>query len=295
MLKQNILIFGSNGMLGKYCESYFSNIVALKGKKYNIIPIVRADFDIINVSQDSLLQLLKSHNIGENDVVINCAGVIPQSSATRELTTKSTFIVNSIFPILVSNVCNQLNANFIHITTDCVFNGKDSSIDDKLFQKSGLYTEESCANETSDYGMSKSLGEYCSGTIIRTSIIGEELINKRSLLEWVRSNKNKSIKGYSNHMWNGVTCLQLAKIIEQIIYMDKYWDGVCHVYSPISVSKYELVEMISEIYELNCIIEPMETPVSINKTISSVYPLNKQLHIPHLYTQIQEMEQYDLK
>ena len=179
MLKQNILIFGSNGMLGKYCESYFSNVIAFKGKTYNIIPIVRADFDIINVTQELLLQLFKSHNIQENDVVINCAGVIPQSSATRELTTKSTFIVNSIFPILVSNVCNQLNANFIHITTDCVFNGKDSSIDDKLFQKSGLYTEESCANETSDYGMSKSLGEYCSGTIIRTSIIGEELINKR--------------------------------------------------------------------------------------------------------------------
>ena len=46
-------------------------------------------------------------------------------------------------------------------------------------------------DELNEYGISKSLGELCNGTIIRTSIIGEEMRNKRSLLEWVKSNKNK--------------------------------------------------------------------------------------------------------
>ena len=64
--------------------------------------------------------------------------------------------------------------------------------------------------------MSKSLGELCKPTIIRISIIGEEVNNKRSLLEWVKSNSGKEINGYENHYWNGVTCLQLAKIVNEI-------------------------------------------------------------------------------
>ena len=50
----------------------------------------------------------------------------------------------------------------IHVTTDCVFSGKD-----------GNYNENSIHDETNDYGISKSLGELCDTTIIRTSIIGE--------------------------------------------------------------------------------------------------------------------------
>ena len=51
----------------------------------------------------------------------------------------------------------------------------------------------------------------------------------------------QEINGYTNHFWNGVTCLQLSKIINNIIYYNKYWKGVRHIFSPRSVSKYELI------------------------------------------------------
>lgn len=171
----------------------------------------------------------------------------------------------------------------IHVTTDCVFSGKD-----------GNYNEESLHDETNDYGMSKSLGELCKATIIRTSIIGEEVNNKRSLVEWVFSNKNNTINGYTNHIWNGVTCLQLSKIIKIIIENNNYWNGVRHIFSPRTVSKYELVSIINNIYELNIRINPLNTEVGSDKSITTIYETNKEFNIPDLKEQIDEMKEYKL-
>jgi len=61
---------------------------------------------------------------------------------------------------------------FIHITTDCVFSGKN----DKPYNELHYHDPEDF------YGKSKSLGEPISCTTIRTSIIGEEMGDGRSLL-----------------------------------------------------------------------------------------------------------------
>ena len=167
----------------------------------------------------------------------------------------------------------------IHITTDCVFSGKD-----------GNYDENSIPDEINDYGLSKSLGELCKGTIIRTSIIGEEANNKRSLLEWVVSNKGNTINGFTNHMWNGITCLQLAKIIDIIIRDDLYWNGVQHIFSPRSVSKYELVSMINDVYKLNITVISVDAELGTNKTISSIH--DNLFEIQDLSEQITEMCDY---
>ena len=168
----------------------------------------------------------------------------------------------------------------IHITTDCVFSGKD-----------GNYNELSEHDETNDYGMSKSLGELCKATIIRTSIIGEELTNKRSLLEWVKSNKEKEINGFTQHYWNGVTCLQLAKIIYKVIKDDLYWEGTRHIFSPKSVSKFELVSIINEVYDLNITVVPFETE-KVDKTLITIYNTNSIFNIYSLKEQIIELNKY---
>lgn len=119
----------------------------------------------------------------------------------------------------------------IHPTTDCVFSGKK-----------GGYVETDVHDELGSYGMSKSLGEPVGCTCIRTSIIGRELFNKKSFLEWVISNNNGTISGWSNHMWNGITCLEYCGVIEKIINEHLFWSGVKHIYSPTSVSKHEMAK-----------------------------------------------------
>jgi dTDP-4-dehydrorhamnose reductase len=168
----------------------------------------------------------------------------------------------------------------IHITTDCVFSGKE-----------GGYDEKSPHDCLDDYGKSKSIGENQDNTNIRTSIIGEELSNKKSLIEWVKSNANKSINGYSNHLWNGVTCLELCIFIDKIISDKLFWKGTKHIHSPNTVSKYELVTMINDIYNLNLSINKVETNENCFRNLSSKYITNISKDI---YTQIKEQKEYEI-
>lgn len=244
-----IYIFGSNGMLGQYMKVYLE-------KEFEIIPLTRKDYDLSLLTKHSLEKFLNEKNIEKGDVVINCAGIIPQRGNNNK---KIYYMVNGIFPILLSSICDDLNAKFIHITTDCVFSGKN-----------GKYDENSIPDEDNDYGISKNLGESHDGTIIRTSIIGEEVNNKKSLLEWVKSNKNKQINGYINHYWNGMTCLELSKIVMEIICKELYWKGIRHIFSE-DISKYELIKIISKVYKLNINIIEYKTD-KVDKTLRSVYP-----------------------
>lgn len=85
-----IFIFGSNGMLGNYIKSYLS-------KSYDIIQLTRKDYDLSKIEIDSLYELLSYKNIKKNDIIINCAGVIPQASKQRDLNVRLYFKINSIF------------------------------------------------------------------------------------------------------------------------------------------------------------------------------------------------------
>lgn len=271
-----ILLFGSNGMLGSYVKLYLSD-------KLEIIPLIRKDYDIDNLSIKSLEKLFIEKKMKENDLVINCAGIIHHSSKKRKLDNKLYFKINSLFPVLLSQICNEFNIKMIHITTDCVFSGEK-----------GNYDEKSPHDETNDYGVSKSLGELCNATIIRTSIIGEEINNKYSLLEWVKSNKNKEINGFINHYWNGVTTLQLSKIIYRIINEKLYWKGVRHIFSQNVVSKYELIVLINNSYNLNIKINKYKTIKNINKSLTTKYDTNKYFLIPKLNIQIEELSNYNI-
>lgn len=271
-----VLIFGSNGMLGNYVKKFLS-------QSYQIVSITRSEYDIQTLNNKTLLELLLSNNLQKNDIVINCAGVIPQSSKQKKIDKRNYFTINSLFPVILGNLCSEFNARMIHITTDCVFSGKK-----------GNYNENDVHDENNDYGVSKSLGELCNSTIIRTSIIGEETKNKRSLLEWVKSNKNKEINGYVNHLWNGVTCLQLAKIIDEMIKKELFWKGVRHIFSPVSVSKFELVSIINDKYNLNIKINKFQTIECVNKTLTTLFNVNDNFNLPNLKEQIEEMRNYKL-
>jgi dTDP-4-dehydrorhamnose reductase len=267
-------------MLGTYISSFLS-------KKYNVRKFTRNDYDISNLSIDKLKLLLldsgRESGLKKNDIVINCAGIIPQASKQMGLNSRLYFTINSLFPVVLGEICKKIRAKMIHITTDCVFSGID-----------GNYDENAIHDEENEYGVSKSLGEICSATIIRTSIIGEEQRNKRSLLEWVKLNKNKEINGYINHLWNGVTCLQLAKIIDNMITKMLFWKGVRHIFSPLPVSKFELVSIINNIYSLNIKINEYETDKDVNKTLTTIFDTNSTFQLPDIKEQIIEMKNYTL-
>jgi hypothetical protein len=69
-------------------------------------------------------------------------------------------------------------------------------------------------------------------------------------------------------------------IIYKIINENSYWKGVRHIYSPTSVSKYELYKMISDIYELNITVKELKTQIPsdiANKIDARIQSIAKKL------------------
>ena len=78
---------------------------------------------------------------------------------------------------------------------------------------------------------------------------------------------------------------------KKIINENLFWSGVKHVVSPTNVSKCELVQMISAIYELNLEITPCATNVKCDRTLSSIRK-DINIEIPELVDQIIEMRNF---
>jgi dTDP-4-dehydrorhamnose reductase len=265
-----VLLFGSTGMLGHYVHKILSS-------SHEVTCVSRKDFDICSDNWERLTDLV-NRILNDGDLIINCAGSIPQKYKSDDYTQ---FIrVNTLFPHKLNEIAKNNSYKFIHITTDCVFDGKE-----------GNYSLNNKHNATDIYGISKSLGEPDDyATIIRTSIIGEELTGKRSLIEWIKSNRCKAINGFTNHYWNGVTCLTVAKIIKQIIIDGCFWKGVRHIHSPDVVTKYELCKFVNDIYELNIEINPYEDKIMKNMTLSG----ENEFIVDNLYYQIKEQSQFQI-
>jgi dTDP-4-dehydrorhamnose reductase len=275
-----VVVFGSDGMLGNYCAKYLSS------EGFNVIPLNREGFDANCPNELSKLSL----QWPEGSYIINAIGVIPQKYPMENqdnIESSLLFIkVNSVFPHILSYVCVQARCTLIHLTTDCIYDGRQ-----------GNYAEGSPPTENNIYGLSKAAGEPQDAMIIRTSIIGEEKRGRRSLLEWVRSHPSGSkISGFSNHLWNGVTCLQIAKIINECIRDGRTWTGVRHIVSPSSITKSNLCELINIVYGLNLTVVEKNTIPFVDKTLKASDDENIQrIQIPTLYQQILEMKQFSSK
>lgn len=268
-----IILFGSSGMLGHYIYTYFKN---------NNFEIIKINYRITknNYDFEDIDNILINNNIDNNTCIINCIGIIPQRF-NYNIYKKDYIIINGLFPNKLANICNKYGAKMIQPSTDCVFNGDN-----------GNYNENDIPNENSIYGLSKYFGEPENCTVIRTSLIGFELKNKKSLIEWLISNNNSIVNGWNNHIWNGITCLEYCKIIHTIINKQLFWNGVKHIYSPSHITKYDLLIKIKDKMKLNIIINKKYDNNNIDKTLNTVYDINRILNISSIDTQLDELINY---
>lgn len=265
---KSIAIIAANGMLGYAVSLYFES------KHIEVKKITRKEFDIVDNDFQKLENLVK-----DVDCIINCAGIIKPLISSNRI--EDILNVNSIFPRNLSILSKLLNVKVIHVTTDCVFSGKK-----------GNYNENSYFDAEDLYGLSKCAGDIGELMTLRTSIIGEEKNNSRSLLAWAKSQAGKQINGYINHFWNGLTTVYFAEIIYKILTSGHYKKGIFHIYSPNKVSKFELLNYINEIYTLDLKIVPIEASEYCDRTLSSIYSLSKELVQIPIYDQIKSMREF---
>jgi dTDP-4-dehydrorhamnose reductase len=265
---EKFLILGSGGMLGYGVSEYF------KKNGFPVNALSRKDYDILS----SDIKILEEKVI-ESDVIINCIGVIkPMIVQYSEL---DVLKINSIFPRNLSAICSKHNKELIHISTDCVYSGKKGNYDEReLFDADDMY------------GISKNGGDIKDCMTLRTSFIGPELGHKRSLLEWVFSQKGKKANGFTNHLWNGVTTIYFAEIAESIIKKGLYENGIFHIFSPQPVTKYELLVLINDIFSLNIEISESESPEKIDRSLSSLFKLSSIVSVKPVRTQLMEVKDF---
>ncbi len=177
------------------------------------------------------------------DIVINCIGLIKQLPIASDPLVAIT--VNSQLPHRISLVCRTAGARMIHISTDCVFDGRK-----------GAYKEEDSPNALDLYGRTKYLGEvnYPHCTTIRTSIIGHELKGFHGLIEWFFQQET-SIKGYTNAIFSGFPTFVIANIVGNYVIPNEDLQGIYHVSSE-PISKYELLKLVANRYGKQIHIEP---------------------------------------
>jgi dTDP-4-dehydrorhamnose reductase len=178
------------------------------------------------------------------DVVVNCIGAIKQRAEAADAVTS--IQLNSVLPHAVTRTLAPWGGRLIHFSTDCVFSGNR-----------GNYTEDDPSDAEDIYGKSKYLGEALSGNslVLRTSIIGRELVYQDSLLEWFLSRNHGTAKGFTRAWWSGVTTIHLSGLVSDIIRTKPELAGLYQVSSG-RISKYDLLCLLRDAYALDVDITP---------------------------------------
>ncbi len=256
-----ILVLGHKGMLGRAVAKYFAesgHTVVTLAARYGESEFV-----------DSIIKL-------NPDFIINGIGKIPQK---KPLSDAEYVALNTDLPILLDTIGRPV----VHPTTDCEFSG---------FIKPGTaYTKTAPRDATDVYGMSKAKSSQCleesskNTKIIRTSIIGHEESTTFSLLDWFLS-QTGSVRGYTNHYWNGITTLEWAKQCQHLINRWQDAPTLTQLGTATHHSKYDILTIAKAVYEKDITITPFETPETMNKCLLSDYT------IPDISAQLKELKDF---
>lgn len=269
-------MIGHQILIGLLKENFLINAHFKKKKsKHNYLKSENIIFHFLEITQENINEFLVDIN---PDIIINAAGVTTRRE--KESTINQIKFTNSLLPKILSSWSEKNNCRLIHFSTDCVFSGSKGSYKDN---------DEPDAFDT--YGKTKSLGEV-SGTntlTLRSSMIGFELYNKTELLEWVYSNKNKTINGFSNVIYSGITTTLMSKIVIKIINDFPYLNGIYNI-SSAPISKYSLLKKINDIFDLNIKVESVESRPSDKSLESGRFSNKTGIEIPNWDLMLNELK-----
>ena len=283
--KKKLLLLGAEGMLGHVCllklSEKYSLYATTKQKKNFINRKIKILSDVKIIEKIDLTNFNLLDKIVEKirpNYLVNCAGII--NKKIKNNSKLNSIIINSLLPHKLSNLSDEYKFRFLHISTDCVFDGKR-----------GNYYENDKKNASDFYGQTKSLGEEFSSknsVVLRTSIIGHELKSKLGLLEWFLSSKIK-VRGFDNFKYSGLTTLELQKYI--LFFLNKKGlNGIYNISSKL-ISKYQLLKIIKEVYCKKIIILKNST-IKKNMVLKTQKLKNTKIKPQNWQKQIKDLKEF---
>lgn len=272
-----VVVLGASGMLGstvmdvlKGAPNFDLNLRATT-RQGTLDPSID-DIEVVPLDVTAPTQAELERVLDGCKWAVNCIGLIKHHiREDQRESTERAVRVNALFPHLLAETAQSTECRVLQIATDCVFSGA-----------TGLYLESDPHDATDVYGHSKSLGEVHSTMMhhLRCSIIGPELKNCRSLLEWFLSHpQGAKVQGYSNHFWNGVTTLQYARICLGIIRGGMHLPHLCHVVPEDVMHKGDLLMAMGRAFRREDIKIDIQPAASrVDRSLATVDPaLNRRL------------------
>jgi dTDP-4-dehydrorhamnose reductase len=201
-----------------------------------------------------------------HDWVVNSVGVIkPRIREEVPGDVENAVRINALLPHELAAAAAGAGARVIQIATDCVYSGVR-----------GNYVETDPHDALDVYGKTKSLGEVQAPNVwhLRASIVGPEIGKPQSLVEWFRGQEpGATVRGFTNHRWNGLTTLQFAKLCAAIVAGDAEPPRNQHVVPSGDVTKYELLQLFAEHFGRDDItIHATEAETVVDRRLQTVQP-----------------------
>lgn len=256
-----ILVLGASGMLGNAmlrvmsAQEAWSVFGTVRGANPALHAAAPRAVLIPGIHADQPDSLLAAFAQARPDVVINCVGLVKQLSNAEDPLVAVP--INTLLPHRLARICEVAGARLVHVSTDCVFSGKQ-----------GSYTELDQADAQDVYGRSKLLGEvdYPHAVTLRTSIIGHEMGSAHGLIDWFLSQQAR-VKGYTEAVFSGLPTCELARVVRDFVIPHASLRGVYHVAAE-PISKHDLLQIVNREYGKNLQIEP-DDKVKINRSLDA--------------------------
>ncbi len=239
--QKNILVTGANGQLGME----FRTLVH-KYPSCNFFFVSRQELSI----DDSVL-VEKYFSDNKITHCINCAAYTTVDKAESEK--EIAFDINGTAVGKLAAICKKYKAQFIHFSTDYVFNG----------QATEPYTDTSVTDPVNAYGASKLLGETEAmknnpdSIIIRTSWVYSSF-GKNFVKTMLRlMSEKESISVVNDQVGCPTYANDLASAVMQIIEQNKTAGGLYSYSNSGVISWYEFALAIKEISNSTCAVSPV--------------------------------------
>jgi dTDP-4-dehydrorhamnose reductase len=232
-----VLLLGASGMLGHQVWQIFR-------RRFDCFATLRERPDLPLFHDPRVIDGVDAADFGRvaaviddlrPEAIVNCIGAVKQREEGRDPIAAIT--VNSLFPHVVARAAVEAGARLIHISTDCVFSGNR-----------GHYAESDIPDPVDLYGRSKLVGEVGAPHLtLRTSLIGRELRAAQGLVEWFLSNRGGSVRGFTRAVFSGVTTIEMARILGEVVERHQDLAGLYHVAAE-PITKYDLLMLLNEVF-----------------------------------------------
>lgn len=259
---KKILVTGANGQLGQCLQKISS--------QFEEFEFIFTDSETLDITNKEEVNDFFWQNAP--DFCINAAAYTAVDLAETEL--EKAFLVNADGAENLAEACAENNAQFIHVSTDYVFDGENNL----------AYTEEDFTNPLGVYGASKLAGDELALevnpclVILRTSWVYSEFGKNfvKTMLNLFATKEELNI--VADQFGQPTNANDLAEGIMKIIKSEKITPGIFNFSNLGRISWFDFAEKIAELSDAKIKLNAIETsqyPTPAKRPKNSVLDLDK--------------------